>query len=95
MDVLKSEQERIAKETSEAKDRLDKITVSLDQKRKVLDKGISLARSCGLGYEEAKESNRRLYNQAFFEKILIRENKIHKLEYTDLFVSCSRKVVLE
>ena len=85
MDVLKTEQERIAKETVEAKERLDSITVKLDQKKEVLDKGINLALSCGLGYEKAKESKRRLYNQAFFEKIHIKDGKIQKVEYTDLF----------
>lgn len=84
LDLLKQEQDRIASEMSHAESRLEVIHAQLDQLRAVLDRAIAVASRCGMGYKKAKPHKRKLYNQAFFEKIIVKDGKI-KVEYTDLF----------
>ena len=84
LELLKQEQDRIASEMATCEARLETIHVQLDQLRGVLDRAIAIARRCGMGYMKAKPQRRRLFNQAFFEKILVTEGKI-SAEYTDLF----------
>ncbi len=85
LDVLKAEQQRIASEVASSETRLKKITVNLDQHTVVLEKAINIAKGCGVGYLQAKPKNRRLFNQAFFEKIYVKDKKLYKGEFTDLF----------
>lgn len=84
LDLLKQEQDRIASEMAHAESRLEVIHAELDQLRAVLDRAIAVASRCGMGYKKAKPQKRKLYNQAFFDKIIITEGKV-KVEYTDLF----------
>ncbi len=84
LDLLKQEQDRIASEMSHAESRLEVIHAQLDQLRAVLDRGIAVASRCGMGYKKAKSQKRKLYNQAFFDKIIVKDGKV-KVEYTDLF----------
>ena len=81
IDLLKQEQDRIAAEMATSEERLETIHAQLDQLRAVLDRAISVASHCGMGY---------LYNQAFFDKILVNNGEI-KVEYSDLFHSLLSK----
>lgn len=85
LDVLKSEQQRMAGEVASSEARLKKINVNLGQHTDVLEKAIKMAKTCGLGYMKSKPKNRRLYNQAFFDKIYVKNRELYKGEYTDLF----------
>ena len=90
IDLLKQEQDRIAAEMATSEERLETIHAQLGQLRAVLDRAISVASRCGMGYMRAKPQKRRLYNQAFFDKILVNNGKI-KVVYSDLFHSLLSK----
>ena len=85
LNVLKKEQDRIAKESAKAEDRLEILNSQLDQLRGVLDIALDIAMSCGLGYKTGTSSVKQFYNKAFFEKIVVKDGKIVDAEFTDLF----------
>ena len=85
LEVLKSEQERITNDVASSEIRLKQITIQGDQHEIVLNKAIKMALTCGVGYKKSTASTRRLYNQAFFNKILVKGNELYEGHYTDLF----------
>ncbi len=85
LDVLKAEQDRISAEMKSSEKRLKTIRGGLDQYRVILDKAAHLASNCSEAYKQCKPKTKRLFNQAFFEKLYVKDRKIYKVEYTDLF----------
>ncbi|MCL4473073.1 MAG: hypothetical protein M1455_03915 [Actinobacteria bacterium] len=85
LDVLKAEQDRISAEMKSSEKRLKTIRGGLDQYRVILDKAAHLASHCAEAYKQCKPKTKRLFNQAFFEKLYVKDRKIYKVEYTDLF----------
>lgn len=85
LEVLKGEQERITNDVATSEARLKQITIQGDQHAVVLNKAIKMALTCGMGYKKATHSTKRLFNQAFFEKIYVKDKKLYKGEFTDLF----------
>ena len=84
-DMLKSEQDRISTDMKSSEKRLKTIRGGLDQYKEILDTAIYLASHCDEAYEKCKPKTKRLFNQAFFEKLYVKDKALYKVEYTDLF----------
>ena len=69
LDLLKQEQNRIASELRDAETKLDALSLHNDQIEKWVEDIILIASNCYLAYLKASPSNRRGFNQAFFENI--------------------------
>lgn len=87
IDLLKTEQERINSDIESSKARLDVIGSQLSQLAYILDLALGVATSCGMGYKTAQSNKKKLYNQAFFEKIYVKNGVIVDYKTTDLFYS--------
>lgn len=85
--MLKAEQDRIAAEVSSAQNRLDAVGDQLDEWGEILELAMKLASSCDRAYKKASNHERRLLNQAFFEKIEVRGGKIAEVTFADPFGS--------
>lgn len=85
LDLLKQEQNRISSELRSAETQLDALSLHNDQIEKLIEDIALLASNCHAAYLKASPSTRRLFNQAFFEKIYIKDKKISDKKFTDLF----------
>ncbi len=85
IDLLKTEQMRLDAEIMLAEERLETVDVKADQVQTMLEKTIGLASKCRDAYLGGKPATRRLFNQAFFEGIYVKDGKIQKAQYTELF----------
>ncbi len=74
LDLLKSEQDRIASQLSHIHQQLAAATDSYEQARQTLGECMDLTRDCHAAYLEANDHTRRLFNQAFFSRIYIDED---------------------
>jgi hypothetical protein len=58
---------------------------------------LRLAKSCRDGYLKGAPERRRLWNQAFYEKILIKDRKVNRFRYAEpfayLFGSHKKRIV--
>ena len=48
---------------------------------------LRLAKDCHKAYQQASPGVRRLWNDAFFESIVVRERKVHRVVYREPFRS--------
>lgn len=85
LDLLKQEQNRITSELRDAETKLDALSLHNDQIEKRVEDIILIASNCYLAYKKASPSNRRGFNQAFFEKIYIKDKKISDWKFTSKF----------
>jgi len=74
LDLLKSEQERIASQLMRIQEGLSAGDANYEQARATLADTLDLTRDCHAAYLEANDQTRRLFNQAFFAKIYIDED---------------------
>ncbi len=74
LDLLKTEQDRIAGQLMRIQEQLADADANYEQARSMLADTLDLTRDCHAAYLEAKDSTRRLFNQAFFAKIYIDED---------------------
>ena len=74
IDLLKSEQQRIATQLNRIEVELQTADADFEQARLVLSDTLDLTRDCHTAYLQANDSTRRLFNQAFFAKIYIDED---------------------
>ncbi|MCL5292489.1 MAG: recombinase family protein [Actinobacteria bacterium] len=84
-ELLKSEQDRIDGEVAACESRLALLKDKFDQFEEVLNLAVKMASSCHMAYMKANPKRKRMLNQAFFKKILIKEKQIEEVIYTDLF----------
>ncbi len=70
-DLFKQEAGRITRELEEARRQLAIVSVSFDTIEKNMERALKLARDCYTAYKDADDTTRRLFNQAFFDKLLI------------------------
>lgn len=75
LDLLKVEQDRIAGQLLRIEDQLASLDANFEQARAILADTLDLTRDCYAAYQEAGDSTRRLFNQAFFDKIYIDEDE--------------------
>lgn len=74
LDLLKEEQNRIARQLATVEERLDATRVEFSALEQQLEAALGYASNCYLGYLAAGHNVRRLYNQAFFERIYVDED---------------------
>ncbi len=98
LDLLKSEQDRIAGRLTRISDQLTNLDANFEQARAVLADTLDLTRDCHGAYMEANDGTRRLFNQAFFAKIYIdeddetREQSV-RIDYNEPFDSLLSRLV--
>lgn len=85
LDLLKTEQERISSDMALAEQKIRSLSNNAEQATKVIDMAIKMASKCGYAYKKARPKTRKLFNQAFFKGIYIKDKAIYKVEYTELF----------
>ncbi len=85
LEILKAEQTRLSAEVMLCEERLKAITAQSDQAHHVLELAISLISNCHDAYLKAKPETRRLFNQAFFEAIYVKDRKLQRAQMTELF----------
>ncbi len=76
LDLLRTEQERISREMTNAQQRLDATSLTFAMVQANLQAVIALAQNCHTAYQVAGPRDRRTLNQAFFEKIYLDDQGI-------------------
>ncbi len=86
LDLMKSEMERLTRETANAKAQLKAAGTKWVEASEVLDQALKLASSCHQHYSQAPGSIRRQLNQGLFEKIYVgKDGDVERVELTDAF----------
>ncbi len=85
--TLKREQNRINAEVAEAKSQLATDGKKLRQATKIIDLALDLANNCAASYRKAKPEVRKMWNQAFFRTIRVRDGRIADSAYEEPFAS--------
>lgn len=85
LDQLKVEQDRIATSLTQITSRLDAAAANYAEAQAELADCLDLASDCYTVYQQAPDSVRRLFNQAFFEQIYITDEDELQTEPTDAF----------
>jgi len=81
-DAMKSEQNRVARQLAEVKERLGAYAAGCDDAKIRLKAYLALAANCWEFYRRCDDTSKRLCNQAFFTKIIVTENHQIETEYT-------------
>jgi len=74
VDLFKQEQQRITRELEHARGLLADVSLEFEAIEQNLNRALELARDCHAAYEAAGPNTRRLFNQAFFDKIHIHDD---------------------
>lgn len=74
VELLKHEQERITVELDQARRLLANVSLEFDAIEQNLTRALELASDCHAAYADADENTRRLFNQAFFERLLLHDD---------------------
>ncbi len=91
LELLKAEQQRIADEMVTLQTALEVVTASDERIRSSVEDAVAFARSCHSSYLRGSDRVRRLMNQAFFEKVWVREDGVVAWEYAEPFALLMRK----
>jgi DNA invertase Pin-like site-specific DNA recombinase len=95
--TLKREQARINTEQAQLEAQLAREGASLEETKKIIGLALRLAKSCRDGYPKGGPERRRLWNQAFYEKIVVKDGKVKRFRYAEpfayLFGSHKRSIV--
>ncbi|MGH7427037.1 MAG: recombinase zinc beta ribbon domain-containing protein [Candidatus Methylomirabilaceae bacterium] len=83
--TLKREQARINTQQAQLEDELTRVGASLEETRKIIGLALQLAKSCRDGYLKGAPERRRLWNQAFYEKIIVKDGKVKRFRYAEPF----------
>ena len=74
LELFKQEQERITRGMNKARGQLADLSLEFETIEKNLTRALELARDCHAAYEAADENTRRLFNQAFFERLTVHDD---------------------
>jgi site-specific DNA recombinase len=85
LDILKVEQTRLSAEIMLCEERTKALGAQEEQAQRVLELAIHMTSDCHAAYLKAKSETRRLFNQAFFEAIYVKDRKIQRAQMTELF----------
>ena len=85
LEMLKAEQTRLSAEIMLCEEREKSLSAQADQAQAVLELAIQLIGNCHAAYLKAKAETRRLFNQAFFEAIYVKDRKLQRAQMTELF----------
>ncbi|MGY5207578.1 hypothetical protein [Nocardia gipuzkoensis] len=76
LDLMKDEQDRIAEQLARIETRLEASLLNIEVVENNLRTALNYASNCYAGYLEANSSVRRLFNQAFFEKVYLEQDHV-------------------
>ncbi len=76
LDLMKQEQDRIAEQLARIEVRLEASVLNIEVVENNLRTALNYASNCYAGYLEASTSVRRLFNQAFFEKVYLEQDEV-------------------
>ncbi len=76
LDLMKQEQDRIAEQLAHIESRLEASLLNIEVVETNLRTALNYASNCYAGYAEASNSVRRLFNQAFFEKVYLEQDEV-------------------
>ncbi|WP_298209095.1 recombinase family protein [Ferrimicrobium sp.] len=98
LDLLKSEQNRIASQLMKISDQLSGLDANFERARSVLADTLDLSRDCFTAYLQADDSTRRLFNQAFFARIYVDEDdetreQTIRVDYNEPFDSLLSRLI--
>jgi len=86
LDLLKREQDRLTAEFAQAQSAVASASVKETDAERVIALAVELGTDCGLAYLQAGDQERRDFNQAFFEKIYIKDgDEVAGVDYTPAF----------
>ena len=85
LELLKTEQDRIGFAEHAAKDELQATEGDLEGWQDVLRTAIQLAGDCHAAYLKARPSVRRRFNDAVLEGVYIKDRKIDRAEFSEVF----------
>ena len=85
VDLFKREMRRISQELEQARTQLAKLSGDFDEIERNTDRALDLAADCYSAYRDADPPTRRLFNQAFFQKIFICDDGTVTHELADPF----------
>jgi len=85
LDLLKTEQDRIGAAERAAKRELESKEGDLEGWQDILKTAIQLAGNCHAAYVKAQPSVRRRFNDAVLEAVYIRDRKIGRAEFSEVF----------
>lgn len=85
IELLKREQDRISSEIAVLEAKQASVSSGLDQIDKIIKVAIKMASNCYFAYQKASPKNKRMLNQAFFERIYLKGSDISEIKYSELF----------
>lgn len=85
LELLKEEQDRITTQERAVKYELDVAESDLDGWQDVLRTAIKLAGNCHAAYLKARPSVHRRFNQAVLEAVYVKDRRIARAEFSDVF----------
>ncbi len=85
LELLKAEQDRISREEQAGRSELDVTEQDLSGWQDVLGIAIRLAGNCHRAYLKARPSVRRRFNEAVLEAVYVKDRKIARAEFSEVF----------
>jgi site-specific DNA recombinase len=79
--TLRSEQERIRREARQFEKRMAGIDATVAEWQDILEIAYRFAANCAGAYKSADERSRKLFNQAVFKRLLVRDGEIAEVRY--------------
>ena len=85
LELLRSEQDRLAAEIGQAEAQLALAEQSFQDIQSTLDKALDLLTDCEASYAKAPPQLRRQWNQALFERFVIRDEEVEEAQFMEPF----------
>ncbi len=85
LSLLKTEQHRLGDDINRISHQLADADADLAERQEILDLAIGLAANCATAYAGADERTKRLFNNAVFTRITIKDGHLHTVEYRPPF----------
>lgn len=85
LELLKKEQDRISTEIANLEAQLQTVSAKFDLFEEIIRKAVDMASNCAEAYKKASPKVRRMFNQAFFKKIYVKNKKVSGAKYTEPF----------
>jgi hypothetical protein len=83
--TLRTEQERIGREIRAVEGQMEAANAHLEEWQEVLRLAAQIAGTCAAAYARASEKTRRLFNNAVFEGVLVRDGKVAEATFREPF----------
>jgi hypothetical protein len=83
--TLRTEQERIGREVRAVEGQMEAANAHLEEWQEVLRLAARIAGTCAAAYARASDKTRRLFNNAVFEAVLVRDGKAAEAQFREPF----------